>query len=156
MNIELEKDLAHFDRILEEVKNKSLDFLNELSDLPTYASDQQVAAEVLETKGLGAQKSMEVFLEKYRKLMVASPGPRYWGFVTGGATPAAIAGDWLTAVFDQNTQGTKGAGDVSAIVEKETIRLLCQLLGLPEDFNGGFVTGAMRRIWGTRRKIFLI
>lgn len=142
MNTELKEDLVHLDLILEDVKSKSLDFLSQLNNLPTYASDQQVTGEMLGASGLGAQKSLEVFLEKYQKLMVASAGPRYWGFVTGGATPAAIAGDWLTAVFDQNTQGTKGAGDVSAIVEKETIRLLCQLLGLPEDFNGGFVTGA--------------
>ncbi|SKC06190.1 pyridoxal phosphate-dependent decarboxylase family protein [Dyadobacter psychrophilus] len=142
MNIKLEEDLAHWDMILEDVKNRSLDFLNHLNDLPTYAPDQRAEAEVLEMNGSGTLKSLEMFREKYQKLMVASPGPRYWGFVTGGATPAAIAGDWLTAVFDQNTQGTKGSGDVSAIVEKETIRLLCQLLGLPEDFNGGFVTGA--------------
>ena len=142
MNIELEHDLAHLDQILEDVKNRSLDFLTHLNDLPTYASDQRTEPEVLEKDGLGTPKTLEKFQEKYQKLMVASPGPRYWGFVTGGATPASIAGDWLTAVFDQNTQGTKGAGDVSAIVEKETIRLLCQLLNLPEAFNGGFVTGA--------------
>ncbi|WP_026632881.1 pyridoxal phosphate-dependent decarboxylase family protein [Dyadobacter alkalitolerans] len=142
MNIELQEDLAHLDQILENVRKRSFDFHTQLSNLPTYVEDQKSDAELLEAKGLGAEKSLERFQEKYQKLMVASSGPRFWGFVTGGATPAAIAGDWLTAVFDQNTQSTSGTGDVSAIIEKQTIRLLCQLFNLPEDFNGGFVTGA--------------
>jgi len=83
-----------------------------------------------------------MFNEKFEKLIVASTGPRYWGFVTGGSTPASIVGDWLTAIYDQNTQAAKGQGDISAIIEIETIKLLLDLFNLPNDFVGGFVTGA--------------
>ncbi|MBO9612808.1 MAG: aspartate aminotransferase family protein [Dyadobacter sp.] len=137
-----ENELNNLKPILDQVKNASLDFLENLTEKPTYIADHSVIPADLSDAGIGAEGSLEVFRKHYEKLMVASPGPRYWGFVTGGATPAAIAGDWLTAVYDQNTQSTQGAGDVSAILEKETIRLLCQLLHLPGDFNGGFVTGA--------------
>ena len=51
-------------------------------------------------------------------------------------------GDWLATVYDQNTFVSTRQGDISAVIEQETIRLLIDLLELPDDFLGGFVTGA--------------
>jgi len=93
--------------------------------------------------GLGASETLQVFKNNFEKYIVASSGARYWGFVTGGTTPAAIVGDWLTSVFDQNTQNTIGNGDVLACIEVHTINLMLQLFNLSENiFFGGFVTGA--------------
>lgn len=74
--------------------------------------------------------------------MVASTGPHYWGFVTGGASPAALMGDMLATIYDQNTQTYHGHGDLSASVELETIQMLLDCFGLPRSFLGGFVSGA--------------
>lgn len=142
MNQKLKNDLEDITSILEEIKRQSIDYLNGLDELPTSRVDQHVAVTGLCQSGLGAHRTLELFNDHYKKLMVSSAGPRYWGFVVGGVTPAALAGDWLTSVFDQNTQTTQGNGDISAILEIQTIRLMTELLGLPETFNGGFVTGA--------------
>ncbi len=138
----IENDLADFSAILEQVKIESLDFLENLDSLPTSIDDQHTISSNLPDSGLGTKHVLDIFNDHYKKLMVAAPGPRYWGYVVGGVTPAALAGDWLTSAFDQNTQSLKGAGDISALIEMETISIIRQLLGLSDTFNGGFVSGA--------------
>ncbi|HMF96441.1 MAG TPA: hypothetical protein VKE96_19205, partial [Vicinamibacterales bacterium] len=34
--------------------------------------------------------------------VVTTTGPRYFGFVTGGALPATVAAEWLSTAWDQN------------------------------------------------------
>ncbi|HHO55993.1 MAG TPA: aspartate aminotransferase family protein, partial [Trueperaceae bacterium] len=87
-------------------------------------------------------KALELFNKRFAEIIVSSSGPRFWGYVTGGSTPASILGDWLASIYDQNTQGINGQGDISANIELETINLLLDLFDLPKDFLGGFVTGA--------------
>ncbi|MFC3811904.1 pyridoxal phosphate-dependent decarboxylase family protein [Lacihabitans lacunae] len=142
MNQELEQDLKNIDSLLKKAKLQGLAFLESLSERPTSVNQTVVLNSKLNEIGIGAEASLKLFNEKFEILMVSSAGPRFLGFVTGGATPAAILGDWLTTIYDQNTQSTKGQGDISAIIEIETIKLLLDLFDLPDNFIGGFVTGA--------------
>jgi len=142
MNSFLENDVLNFSAILESAKDLSNAYLEDLNNRTTSKSNPVFALPPLPEAGLGFLQTQKIFEKDFLENIVASSGPRYWGFVTGGSTPAAIAGDWLAAVFDQNTQGTKGGGDVSAALELHTIKLLLQLFELPDDFMGAFVTGA--------------
>ena len=126
---------------LAQVEELAIAYLQNLRDRPTM-SGHDFSHHELPAAGRGESGALELFRNELEPLMVASSGPRYWGFVTGGSTPAAIAGDWLAAVYDQNPQGTAGAGDRSALMELQTIQMMLQLLGLPDAFAGGFVTGA--------------
>jgi glutamate/tyrosine decarboxylase-like PLP-dependent enzyme len=72
--------------------------------------------------------------------VVAMGSGRYFGFVIGGALPAALAADWLTSTWDQNA-GLYVAGPSASIVEQVTREWIVDLLGLPEDASIGFVTG---------------
>src|SRR5919205_1682290 len=47
--------------------------------------------------------------------LIASPGPRYFGFVIGGALPVAVAADWLTSAWDQNAGGDVPAASPSGV-----------------------------------------
>ena len=72
--------------------------------------------------------------------VVAMGSGRYFGFVIGGALPAALAADWLTSAWDQNA-GLYVAGPSASVVEQVTREWLVDLLGLPPETSAGFVTG---------------
>src|SRR3954451_7764248 len=72
--------------------------------------------------------------------LVASGGPRYFGFVIGGTLPVAVAADWLTSAWDQNAGGYVVAPSLS-IAEEVAARWVRDVLGLPADCGIGFVTG---------------
>ncbi len=90
--------------------------------------------------GLGADGALAEFRARYADWMSGSAGPRYFAFVTGGATPAALAGDWLTSAYDQNASD---AGEsATRQLALDALAMLRELLGLPAEFDGTFVTGA--------------
>jgi glutamate/tyrosine decarboxylase-like PLP-dependent enzyme len=72
---------------------------------------------------------------------VASTGGRYFGFVTGGALPAAHAANMLAGAWDQNA-GLELNSPVAAYLERVCRDWLVSLLGLPAQTEVGFVTGA--------------
>jgi glutamate/tyrosine decarboxylase-like PLP-dependent enzyme len=72
--------------------------------------------------------------------VVGIAGSRYFGFVIGGALPAALAADWLTSAWDQNA-GLVVGGPSAAVAEEVALEWLRELLGLPSGVSAGFVTG---------------
>src|SRR6185295_15352245 len=72
---------------------------------------------------------------------VASAGARYFGFVIGGSLPSSLAANWLAAAWDQNA-GLVAASPVSAALEDIALEWLLDVLRLPADSGGAFVTGA--------------
>lgn len=72
--------------------------------------------------------------------LVASAGPRYFGFVIGGGTPAALAADWLTSTWDQNGFSFV-MSPAAAVAEELAAKWVLELLGLPGDASVGFTTG---------------
>ena len=84
---------------------------------------------------------IDLLAEAGREGTVASQGPRYFGFVTGGSVPAAIAADWLVSAWDQNAQMFV-MSPIAAVVEQIVADWLKELFGLPATWSVGFVTGA--------------
>jgi glutamate/tyrosine decarboxylase-like PLP-dependent enzyme len=73
--------------------------------------------------------------------IVASAGPRYFGFVTGGAHPAAVGTEWLMSAWDQNT-ALYVMSPALAVIEDVAASLVLDVLGLPPQASVGFATGA--------------
>jgi glutamate/tyrosine decarboxylase-like PLP-dependent enzyme len=72
---------------------------------------------------------------------VASAGPRYFGFVTGGTLPAALGAAVLAAAWDQNA-AFGVMSPAAASLEETAARWILELLGLPSRAAVGFTTGA--------------
>src|SRR5512134_1322388 len=73
--------------------------------------------------------------------LVASAGPRYFGFVVGGALPASAAADWLTTAWGQNA-ALHALSPAAAAAEEVAGRWMLELLGLPSNASFGLPTGA--------------
>ena len=73
--------------------------------------------------------------------MVATAGPRYFGFVIGGSLPAAAGADLLTGAWAQNAN-LHALSPAAAAAELVVGPWMLDLLGLPSDASFGFPTGA--------------
>ena len=93
---------------------------------------EMVAAldEPLSEDGCDAATVAEEWFRRAEPGIVASAGPRFFGFVNGGSTPAALAGDWLASALDQNA-GMWLSSPAAAQTELTVLRWLRELFGLP-------------------------
>ncbi|MEL7534275.1 MAG: pyridoxal-dependent decarboxylase [Bacteroidota bacterium] len=140
MDSVLNRDLEHWEDLLKETLNAALQYLSGLEQRPPGLYYQQAHFAPLPNHGGGGRAALHSFQTHYQQHLSGSPGGRYLGYVTGGTTPTALMGDWLTSVFDQNVAS---AGDSAANeVEYEAISMLKELFGLDAAFAGTFVSGA--------------
>ena len=109
--------------------------------LTSYEDVLAALDEPLPEQGEDATKVVERLAQVLGPATVASPGPRYFGFVTGGALPAALGADWLASAWDQNGF-TRTSSPAAAAVETAAERWVLEALGLPLDAAVGFTTGA--------------
>jgi glutamate/tyrosine decarboxylase-like PLP-dependent enzyme len=131
--------------LLRETAEYAADFLESLPDRPVMPPVEldELRARMGGPVPQGPTDPREVVAELASvgsEAAVAIPGGRYFGFVIGGAVPAALAGDWLTSTWDQNS-GLYIAGPASAVAEEIAGAWLADLLRLPRVTSFAFVTG---------------
>jgi glutamate/tyrosine decarboxylase-like PLP-dependent enzyme len=149
--------------VIAAVAEEARSYLGDLDEAPVLEDAEAVSAigGALPDEGSGADAALA-------ELLAASPaatrsaGPRFFHFVTGGVTPAALGADWLTTLLDQNSfswvSSPFGAG-----LEAVAVNWLKELFELPPDWGGVLTTGATmanftglaaaRRWWAERHGI---
>ncbi len=140
MNTALAYDHEHFAAVLQQAVTLAQDYLRALEQRPPASAYTPQPTPALPAQGLGAAQALTTFQARFGDHMPASNGPRFWGFVTGGSTPAAVAADWLVSAYDLNL--ADAAYSPAPDIEFEALAWLRELFGLPESFAGIFVTGA--------------
>src|SRR5918998_2862875 len=96
--------------VLDEAARRAREFTDGLADRPVRAEadlDELRArfARPLSEEGEDPRSVIAALADDADAGIVASPGPRYFGFVIGGSLPVAVGADWLTSTWDQNTGG---------------------------------------------------
>ncbi|MGE0239358.1 MAG: hypothetical protein AB7S59_11620, partial [Parvibaculaceae bacterium] len=98
-----ENDARDWRRLAQRALDISDQFFQTLPERPVAAQyDAESSIGALPEAGLGALRALDIFETAMLPFLSGSTGPRYLGYVTGGATPAAVLGDWLAGAVDQD------------------------------------------------------
>lgn len=136
----MNEDLGKLDELLQSTLHEAEQFLQDLPGRAVAQLVPEINQTPLPVHGLGGEQALALLKQKYIPCFSSSAGPKYFAFVTGGATPASLMGDWLTSVFDQNASDAAESGSRQLCLD--ACQMLRDLLQLPEDFSATIVTGA--------------
>jgi glutamate/tyrosine decarboxylase-like PLP-dependent enzyme len=125
---------AHAARYLESLGSRPIAASAEIAEL------RQRLGKPLPEAGLPAEVVIDELVRDTEGGILGSAGGRFFGWVTGGALPAALAADWLTSAWDQNGASNLTA-PAEAVVEEVSGQWLKALFGIPEPASFAFVTG---------------
>lgn len=95
----------------------------------------------LPEEGTGTEEAVARLLRIGTAAATASSGPRFFHFVTGGTTPAALAADWTASLLDQNSFARVSSA-LAHEVETVALDWLRDLVGLPSGWGGALVASA--------------
>jgi glutamate/tyrosine decarboxylase-like PLP-dependent enzyme len=158
-------DPDELDAVVAFVADEARKYLDGIADRPVRDPAAEDAAAAfggpLPERGAGAIGALQELLDGQAGL-VHSAGPRFFHFVNGGTTPAALGADWLTSTWDQNP-GAWVSSPLAGHLESVALGWLKELFGIPASWGGVLTSGATmanftalacaRRWWGLRRGV---
>jgi glutamate/tyrosine decarboxylase-like PLP-dependent enzyme len=125
---------AHAERFLETLDERPVAALADATAI------REVLSVPLQDEGEDSEGVIEALASGADPGIVASAGPRYFGFVIGGALPVALAADWLVSAWDQ-CAAFHSLSPAAAAIEEIAAEWSLDVLGLPPSAGVGFVTG---------------
>jgi glutamate/tyrosine decarboxylase-like PLP-dependent enzyme len=141
-------DRDQLDAALDLAATRAREYLRWVRDARVLSPDTEVAIErwsdQMPEEGDGTLSALTQLADRGREAATGSSGPRFFHFVMGGDTPAALAADWLTSVYDQPAYAW-ASSPFAARLEQIAIEWLRELFELPSEFGGVLTTGATMR-----------
>ena len=134
------------DALLADAAERARRYLEGIADRPVFPGPEALDALdqfdfPIPEKGLSESRVLALLDDVGSPATVTTAGPRYFGFVIGGAVPVAVAASWLLAAWDQNV-AMASMSPVGARLDRAAIAWVLELLGLPVGTVGSFVSGA--------------
>jgi glutamate/tyrosine decarboxylase-like PLP-dependent enzyme len=141
-------------------------YLEQLPDRPVRAPGgatfPEMLAGELAQSGVGATEALKDLWQNGLAAATHSSGPRFFHFVTGGVTPAAMGADWLATLLDQFAFNQLSS-PLAVGLEEVSLAWLKSLFGLSPGMGGIITTGATmanfvglaaaRQWWGERQGV---
>jgi len=131
--------------LLRDAVERALRYLGELSGRPVFPREETLRRLTeldlpLPDDPTEPRTVLALLDEVGSPATVASPGGRYFGYVIGGSLPAAVAAHCLATAWDQNAV-FRSTSPVASFVEDVALKWILEVLHLPPEWRGGFVTG---------------
>src|SRR5437868_1967602 len=116
----------------------------------------------LPARGAGSLQALSELIAAATEGATRSTGPRFFHFVMGGVTPAALGADWLASALNQSAYNWVSSPFASRI-EQVALGWLKELFGIPPEWSAVVTTAATtanlvglvaaRRWWGLRHGV---
>jgi glutamate/tyrosine decarboxylase-like PLP-dependent enzyme len=130
--------------VINYISDQALKYMKKLDNLPIRTPNPHKILESfdesLPINGEGAIKTLRKLMESGLDASTSSSGPRFFHFVTGGTTPAALGADWITTILDQNAYAFISSA-LAAKLEGVSIKWLLEIFRLPASWGGVITTG---------------
>lgn len=116
----------------------------------------------LPEQGAGSVAALTELVQLLNDGATRSTGPRFFHFVMGGVTPAALGADWLTSTINQAAYNWVSS-PLASRIEQVTLNWMKDLFGIPEHWSATMTTAATtanlvglaaaRRWWGLQQDV---
>jgi glutamate/tyrosine decarboxylase-like PLP-dependent enzyme len=137
-------DREEIEGALDLIVREARSYLDTLDERPLRDAKADAFADELVSslpeRGGGALEALRELLDRGLPASVASSGPRFFHYVIGGVTPAALGAAWLTDAIDQNP-GLWDASPMGSKLGQVALEWLREMFGLPVGWGGALVTG---------------
>jgi glutamate/tyrosine decarboxylase-like PLP-dependent enzyme len=147
---------------LQLVAEEAARYLQGIDEAPVRPPKVANRREPLPEEGDGSLATLRALIDAADEESTRSAGPRFFHFVMGGGTPAALGADWLAGALDQIALNWVSS-PFAMRMEQMALDWLKELFGLPREWSGVLTTGATtanftglavaRRWWGLRHGI---
>src|SRR5690242_11790864 len=116
----------------------------------------------LPMQGTGSLEALAELIALADEGATRSTGPRFFHFVMGGVTPAALGADWMTSTINQVAYNWVSS-PLAARLGQTTLAWMKELFGVPREWSAAMTTaattanlvglGSARRWWGLRHDV---
>ena len=140
------KQLCGGNELLAQAAERASNYVKNISQRNVAPSTEAIQAlkrfrEPFPEEPCPPEETLRILDEYGSPATVASTGRRYFGYVVGGSLPAVMAANWLAGAWDQPA-GLRVMSPIAAELEDVVLGWICDVLGLPQDCEGGLVTCA--------------